>query len=68
MGASGSVVIYIDQLMINNMISLSAVGVYGTFFFAARLLVIPSRGINRISVVVLAESWKRDDRKNIQYF
>ena len=65
-GVSGSVVLYVDSLMVNKMISIEALGVYATFYFAARLLVIPSVSINRISVVVIAESWKKDDKNNIQ--
>lgn len=65
-GLSGSVVLYVDSLMVNKMISIEALGVYATFYFAARLLVIPSVSINRISTVVIAESWKKDDKENIQ--
>jgi O-antigen/teichoic acid export membrane protein len=66
MGASGSLVLYIDGLMIGNMLSLKAVGIYTTFFFAARLIVIPGRSINRIAGVVLAESWQKNDMQNIR--
>ena len=65
-GASGSIVLYVDSLMVNKMISMAALGVYTTFFFAARLLIIPSKSINRVSVVVLAESWSSNNQENIQ--
>lgn len=65
-GLSGSVVLYVDSLMVNKMISIEALGVYATFYFAARLLVIPAVAINRISAVVIAESWKNDDMESIQ--
>jgi len=65
-GASTSIVLYIDQLMLNKMISLSAVGVYSIMFFASNLISIPSRNLRRISNVIVAEAWKKDDREEIQ--
>ncbi len=65
-GLSGSVVLYIDSLMVNKMISIEALGIYSTFYFAARLIIIPALSINRISAVILAESWKNKDMDNIQ--
>lgn len=66
LGASGSIVLYIDSLMVNKMISMAALGVYSTFFFAARLMLIPTSSIARISGVVLADSWSNNNQKNIQ--
>lgn len=66
MGASGSIVLYIDSLMVNKMVSLEALGVYSILYFAARLLVIPAKAINRISTVIIAESWKERNIENIQ--
>lgn len=66
MGASASIVIYIDTLMIGRMLSLEMAGYYSIFFVAARFMIIPANGINRIAQVVLAESWEKDDKKNIQ--
>jgi O-antigen/teichoic acid export membrane protein len=65
MGASNSIIFYVDSLMVNKLISLEALGVYATFFFAARLMAIPSRSLVKISTVVLAESWKEKDMDNI---
>ncbi|MBK8925568.1 MAG: oligosaccharide flippase family protein [Crocinitomicaceae bacterium] len=64
-GASGSIVIYIDQLMLTKMISLEMGGVYTLFFFAARFILIPANSILKIAQVILAESWKNNDMKNI---
>jgi O-antigen/teichoic acid export membrane protein len=64
--ASGSIVLYVDSVMVNKLISLEALGVYSILFFAARLIAIPAKGIIRISNVVIAESWKKNDLKNIQ--
>lgn len=64
-GASGSIVIYIDQFMISRMISMEMVGIYSILFFAARFILIPSTAINRIALVIVAELWTKDDRKTI---
>jgi O-antigen/teichoic acid export membrane protein len=64
-GASGSIVLYIDQLMINKMISTEMMGIYTILFFAARFILIPSTAINRIALVIVAEYWATDDRKSI---
>lgn len=65
-GASTSIVLYIDQLMLNKMISLSAVGVYSIMFFAASLITIPLRNLRKISSVIVAEAWEKDNREEIQ--
>lgn len=64
-GASGSIVIYVDQLMLTKMISLEMMGVYTLFFFAARFIMIPGTSILRIAQVILADSWKEKNMKNI---
>lgn len=66
MGASTSIVLYIDQLMLGKMLSLEDVGVYSILFFAARFILIPSTGINRIAQVILAEAWLRNDKETIE--
>lgn len=69
MGASGSIVLYIDQLMLHKLVpenSLGSVGIYSIMFFAAVLITIPSNGIKRIAFTVLSESWKNRDNENIQ--
>ncbi|MBD3637731.1 MAG: oligosaccharide flippase family protein [Crocinitomicaceae bacterium] len=66
LGTSGSIILYIDSLMVNKMVSMEALGVYSILFFAARLLVIPAKAINRISTVIIAESWNNKDIDNIQ--
>ena len=65
-GASGSIIMYVDKFMLNEMVGTDAVGVYGQMFFAALLISMVSRGVKRISVPVLAESWKEEDHNNIQ--
>lgn len=68
MGASGSIVLYMDQQMLHKLIpenSIEAVGVYSIMFFGAMLIAVPSNGIKRISFTILAESWEKKDKDNI---
>jgi O-antigen/teichoic acid export membrane protein len=62
---SGVLILSIDQIMLNQMEGTDAVGLYSVMFFAGALISIPSRGIKRIAVPVLTESWKNKDVKNI---
>jgi O-antigen/teichoic acid export membrane protein len=67
LGAASSIlVVSIDQVMLNKMVGTDAVGVYSVLFFAGMLISIPARGIKRISASVLSESWKKNDKANIQ--
>lgn len=63
--ASGVLVVSIDQVMVNKMVGTDAAGVYSVLFFAGILISIPARGLKRIAVPVLAESWKRNDQQEI---
>ncbi|MBK6951027.1 MAG: polysaccharide biosynthesis C-terminal domain-containing protein [Crocinitomicaceae bacterium] len=65
-GASGSIVLYVDTLMLTKMISLDAVAIYSVMFFAARFILIPSAAIIRIAQVVLAEAWQKDDLETVR--
>lgn len=63
--ASGIIILTIDQLMLNRIISTEAVGVYTVMFFAGVLVSTPARGVRRIASTIIAESWKEKDLKNI---
>jgi len=68
-GSSSAIIQYIDILMIEKILpnnSEAEVGVYSIFFFASILLMIPAKSINRISGVIIAESWRENNLKNIQ--
>lgn len=68
-GASASIILYTDTFMLYKMIPINpeaVIGVYLTMLFAANLINIPSRNLNKISAVLIAESWKTNDLKNIQ--
>ena len=66
LGASGSVVVYIDQLMILEMTSFKLLGIYSILFFAARFILIPTNAILRIAQVVISEAWEKNDQKTIR--
>lgn len=62
---SGIIVLNIDILMVERYLDLSAAGIYSISFFFGTLVLIPSRPLTRISGIVIAESFKNNDYKNI---
>lgn len=60
-GIGGSIVFQIDKIIINQVMGLSATGVYTIAFFFGTLVVIPSRTLLKISGTLIAEAFKRDD-------
>ena len=64
-GLGGSIVFSIDKIIINQFLGLSSTGIYTIAFFFGALVVIPSRTLLKISGTLIAEAWKRDDRKYI---
>jgi O-antigen/teichoic acid export membrane protein len=63
---SGMLVMNIDILMINNMLGLSAAGIYTITFFFGTLILVPLRTMGKISSVVVAEAWKANDLYTIK--
>ncbi|MCF6356314.1 MAG: oligosaccharide flippase family protein [Draconibacterium sp.] len=60
-GLGGSIVFSIDKIIVNQMLGLSATGVYTIAFFFGTLVVIPSRTLLRISGTLISDAWKRND-------
>jgi O-antigen/teichoic acid export membrane protein len=60
-GLGGSIVFNIDKILINQMLGLSATGVYTIAFFFGTLVIIPSRPLLRITGTLIADAWKRND-------
>lgn len=56
----------LDQLIMGHYLSLSSVGIYTTSIFIAIALDVPLNSIERISIPVIAESWEKNDLKNIK--
>ncbi len=62
---SSILVLNIDVLMVERYIDLSATGVYSIAFFFGTLVLIPARPLTRISAIIVAESFKKNDLENI---
>ncbi len=60
-GIGGSIVFQIDKIIINQVMGLSATGVYTIAFYFGTLVVIPSRTLLRISGPLISEAFKKDD-------
>ena len=60
-GLGGSVIFNVDKILINQMLGLSATGVYTIAFFFGTLVIIPSRPLLRISGTLIADAFKRND-------
>jgi O-antigen/teichoic acid export membrane protein len=65
-GFSNVIVQKIDTIMINSMIDLSAAGIYTISFFFGSLVSIPARSVQRISVGIIAEAWKKNNLEEIR--
>jgi O-antigen/teichoic acid export membrane protein len=60
-GFGSSIVFNIDKILVNQMLGLSATGVYTIAFFFGTLIIIPSRPLLRISGTLIAEAFKHND-------
>ncbi|MCA1756221.1 MAG: oligosaccharide flippase family protein [Bacteroidales bacterium] len=64
-GLSGIAITNIDKYMVNSYLGLSEVGIYSIAVYFATLILIPARVMGKISVPVVAEAWKRNDKQSI---
>jgi len=62
---SGVLIMNIDMVMINHYLGLSSTGIYSITFFFGTLIIIPARTMSKISSVVIADSWKINDKNTI---
>lgn len=60
-GVGGNIVFRIDKIIVNQLLGLSATGIYTIAFFFGTLVVIPSRTLLKISGTLIADAWKRND-------
>ncbi len=60
-GFAGILTQYIDVIMVDYMLGLSAAGIYTITFFFGTLILIPLRTMGKISSVVIADCWKTND-------
>ena len=63
---SGVLVMNIDVLMVNDILGLSAAGIYTVTFFFGMLILVPLRTMGKISSVVIADAWKHNDLETIR--
>jgi O-antigen/teichoic acid export membrane protein len=67
LGTLGSIIILeIDTIMVSNMLGLKSAGIYKIAFFFGLFCSIPARALRRISVVVIAEAWEKNDLDTIK--
>ncbi len=67
LGTFGSIIILeVDTVMVGNMLGLEQTAIYKTAFFFGLFCSIPARALRRISVVVVAEAWERNDLDTIK--
>lgn len=67
LGSLGSVIILeVDRIMVSNMLGLEQNAVYTTAFFFGLFCSIPARALRRISSVVVAEAWEKNDLDTIK--
>ena len=64
-GFSNIAILNIDKYMIERYVGLSGVGIYAITFYFATLILFPARSIQKIATMILSESWKNNDIKNI---
>jgi O-antigen/teichoic acid export membrane protein len=57
-GFSNILILYMDRLMINSMLGLSATGIYGRMAFYGTLVSIPIRSVSKISAAIVGQHWK----------
>jgi len=66
-GLSGIAITNIDKYMVNSIEGLSSAGVYSIAVYFSTMILIPARSLGKISVPVVAEAWKRNAIKEINY-
>jgi len=62
---SGVLAVNIDIIMIDILLGLSKAGIYTIAFYFGTLILVPMRSMGKISSVVIADAWKKDDRTTI---
>lgn len=65
-GIGSTIVIEVDRIMVSNMLGLDATGVYQVAFFFGAFISIPSRGLKRISTVIVADAFEENNLNKIQ--
>lgn len=61
----GVIIVNIDKIMVNGYTTIEKTGIYTIMLYYATIIVIPSRSLKKISIPVIAESWKNKNIENI---
>ncbi len=62
---SNILILYLDRILINDMLGLEELGTYGRMAFYGTLVSIPIRSVSKISAVVTGQHWKDGDHDAI---
>lgn len=65
-GLAGILLVNVDKVFVNQYLSLEEVGIFGVCALFATLIKVPFNALSKISVGIIAEAWKRNDRAHIQ--
>ncbi len=65
-GFSGTIIMNVDSIMVNQMLGLSETGVYGIAFFFGSIMMIPARSIYRITSSIIADCFKDNNLTEIK--
>ena len=65
-GLAGILLVNVDKILVNQYLSLEEVGIFGVCALFATLIKVPFNSLSKISVGIIAEAWKRNDRAHIQ--
>ncbi len=65
-GFANIAILSVDSIMVSQMISVSATGIYSITFFFGTLVIIPSRAMKKIASPIIAESWKNNDVETVK--
>lgn len=65
-GLAAIVMMNVDKIFVNQYLSLDDVGIFGVCALFATLIKVPYNSISKISIGIIAESWKRNDIEHIR--
>lgn len=65
-GMAGIIIFNLDKILINKFLTLGEVGIFGVCALFATIIKVPFNSISKISIGIIAESWKKNDTSHIQ--
>ncbi len=64
-GLSSQIIVHIDKILVNDALGLTQTGIYTILSNFGAVIAAPATMLYKVSGVILADAWKRDDRANI---